>query len=228
MKENRFDLIGYNINSVPISEIIWLNKPLSLSFDLKINDDPAENSAIVDIDFYTKAYGENFEKEQAMSFASITIMKKYISLSYKDFGIKSPDSVNLVKYDNNWHKFEINVFQENLWCPNRKCKFQDCHHVDAEVLSNEYLGLGDRGFKQHRRVSVSIDGSENFYFNYISSANNAVISLGNNNFNLISDKNIYEKIINLAALSKPSISIKNIIAMSGEDSIEFNLKNKIE
>lgn len=228
MKEKKFELIGYNINPVPLSEIIWLNKPLSLSFDLKVNDDPIENSAIVDIDFYTKSSGDTFEKERAKSFVSITVKGKYISLSYNDFKIKSPDFVNLIKYDNDWHKFDIAVFQENLWCPNKKCKFQDCHHVDAEVLSNEYLGWTNKGFKQHRRVSVSIDGSDNFYFNYMSNANNAVISFGNNNFNLTDDKDIYEKIINSKLISKSSVSLKNITAMSGEDEIEFSLKNSIE
>lgn len=226
-QEHAIDLLGYNLNEVPISEVIWLDKSILLSFDLMIHKSPLQYSAIVDIDFFTHDKDKAFEKEKGKSFASITINNKSILLSYNDFSIKSPYIFNLFDYDNKWHSFEIEIFRENLWCSNKKCKFEDCVHLDAEALDNDYLGWDNRGLKKHRRVSLSIDGSEKQYFNYMTDANNSVISFGNNNFNLTKDPKLYADIIKYNLTNKPSLSLKNIKAVSGEDVLEFTLKNNI-
>ncbi len=226
-EEDVLSLFGYNIDPVPISEVLWLNKNIFLSFDLMVSAQPLNHAAILDIDFFTKGDDKVLEKEKAKSFASITINDKSILLSYNDFSIKSPYIFNLFDYDNKWHSFEIEIFRENLWCPNKKCKFEDCVHLDAEALDDDYLGWDNRGLKKHRRVSLSIDGSEKQYFNYMTDANNSVISFGNNNFNLTKDSKLYADIIKYNLANKPSLSLKNIKAVSGEDEVEFTLKNSI-
>jgi|LauGreDrversion4_2_1035121.scaffolds.fasta_scaffold10359_13 hypothetical protein len=226
-QKDTVDLLGYNINPVPISEVIWLNKNILLSFDLMIYEKALKHSAVVDIDFFTHYKDEVFEKEKARSFASVTANDKEILLSWNDFGIKSPYAVKLFDCDNNWHSFEIEIFRENLWCPNKKCKFEDCAHIDAESLGDDYLGWDHKGLKKHRRVSVSIDGLEKKYFNYMTEANNSVISFGNNNFNLTKDPNLHADIVKYNLTNKPSLSLRNIKASYGEDELAFTLKNNI-
>jgi hypothetical protein len=219
-------LLGYNIKDVPISEIIWLNKKSHLVFDVKIQDNPLPYAAVVDIDFFTDISDETFEKETSKSFASILIKNNSVSLSYNDFKLNAPRFFNLIDIDKEWHRFEITISRENLWCPNKKCEFEDCLHLNAELIDNDLIKWTDDKMQKHRVVRIEIDGSKIFYFNYLSGANNLMISFGNNNINAMKDTETHLKALEANSRGESSIIIKNVSAFSDNDEIDFNMVNK--
>jgi hypothetical protein len=225
--KNQIDLIGYNVNPVPTSELIWLYKDVHLSFYLKVHNNPLDYSAIVDIDFFTNNKTEIIEKETAKSFASIVLNGKDVLLHFKDFHINNALIRNLFQYDNEWHRFDIRVFRDNLWCPNKRCKFETCSHAEAKSLGDAYLAWNPKDTKKHRKVSISIDGSEEIYLNYMSDATNAIISFSNNNASKTKDNILLNQIYESSLTNRPSISIKEINALYHEDEITFVLKNHI-
>ena len=219
-------LLGYNIKDVPISEIIWFNKKSHLVFDVKIQDNPLPFAAVVDIDFFTDISDETFGKETAKSFASILIKDNSVSLSYNDFKLKAPRFLNLIDIDKEWHRFEITISRENLWCSNKKCEFEDCLHLNAELIDNDLIKWTDDKMKRHRVVCIKIDGSKIFYFNYLSGANNLMISFGNNSINAMKDAETHLKALKANSRGESSIIIKNVSAFSDNDEIDFNMVNK--
>jgi hypothetical protein len=225
--KNKIDLIGYNVMPVPISEFIWLDKDVHLSFYLKVHNDPLDYSAVVDIDFFTNNKTEIIEKETAKSYASIVLNGKDILLLFKDFHINNAQMRNLFQYDNEWHKFDIKISRENLWCPNKRCKFESCSHVEAKSLGDSYLSWNPKDIKKHRKVSISIDGSKEIYLNYMSEATHSIISFSNNTVNNTKDSTLLNQIIESSLANRPSISLKEINAVYDEDEIEFVLKNYI-
>ena len=227
IEEKVIDLIGYNVSPVPMSEFIWLDKDVHLSFYLKVLDNPLDYSAIVDIEFFNSNKAEIVEKENSKSFVSIVIEDKDIVLYFKEFNINYPFFRNLFRYDKEWHKFEIKIFRDNLWCPNKRCKFEHCAHTEAKSLGDAYLKWNPKDIKRHRRVSLSIDGSEEIYFNYMSHATNAIISFSNNNVDQTQNNMLVDKIVESALINRPSISLKNINAVYDEDEIKFVFKNHI-
>jgi hypothetical protein len=225
--KNQIDLIGYSVTPVPVSELIWLNKDVHLSFYLKVHNDPLEYAAVVDIDFFTSNKKEIIEKETAKSFASIVLNGKDVLLHFKDFHINNTNVRNLFQYDNEWHRFDIKIFRDNLWCPNKRCKFEDCLHVEAKSLGDSYLSWNPKHIKNHIKVSISIDGSKEIYSNYMSGATHSIISFSNNNVNNTKDSILLNQITESSLANRPSISLKEINALYDEDEIEFVLKNYV-
>ena len=225
---DQIDLIGYSVRPVPMSEIIRLNKYVHLSFYLKVYDNPLKYSAIVDVDFFSSNKPEIVEKETAKSFASIVLKDKDILLFFKDFNYGHVFEHKLLRYDDEWHRFDIKIFKDNLWCPNKRCKFEHCIHPEARSLGDIYLSWDPKNIKTHKRVSISIDGSKEIYLNSMNSSSQfAVISFSNNTLDKIKDNILVNQIIESSLTNRPSISIKGINAVHDEDEITFVLKNHI-
>lgn len=219
-------LLGYSIKDVPISETIFLGKKSHLVFDVKIEDDPVPYAAILDIDFFTDNSDGAFAEESSKSFASILIKDDKVSLHHKDFKLNSPQFFKILDIDKEWHRFEITITRENLWCPNKKCQFEECYHLNSEVIDNDLIKWKDTQLKKHRSVCIKIDGSEVFYLNYLSGANYLIMSFGNNNLHGMSDIGVRLKAIEANSLGKSSIILKNVSAFNDNDEIKFNIGNK--
>ena len=224
---NEIHLLGYNVKNVPISDVVWLNKEINLIFDLKIKDNPFPYSAITDIDFFTHIDNQAFEKESARSFASLIIKDSAICLSYNDFNLNQPEFFKILDIDDQWHKFEITISKENLWCPNKKCEFEDCLHLDAELIEDDLIGWKEGVLKRHRRVSIKIDQLNLFNFNYLTGAKYTVVSFGNNNINLIKDPHLNLMVLKSYLRGESSMILKNIYLTTDDDEVEFNMKSKI-
>lgn len=220
-------LLGYNVKDVPISDIVWLNKEVKLGFDIKIKDRPLPYSAITDIDFFTEIDNEVFEKEASRSFASVIIKDNTISLSYNDFNLKTPKFFKLLDIDDQWHKFEITISRENLWCPSKKCEFEDCLHLDAELIEDDLIRWQKNTLKRHRRVSIKIDELDVFNFNYLTGAKYIIISFGNNNVNFLRDPETHLMVLESHSRGDSSMILRGISLISDDDEIEFSMKNKI-
>lgn len=226
INNKELNLLGYNVEDVPISDIVWLNKEAKLSFDIKIKDSHLPYAAITDIDFFTDAMDNDlFEKEASKSFASVIIKNNTVCLSYNDFKLKKPKSFKLLDIDDQWHKFEITISRENLWCPNRKCQFEDCLHLDAELIEDDLIGWGKNTLKKHRRVSIKIDELNVFNFNYLTGAKHIITSFGNNNANLLKDPETHLMVLEAHSKRNSSMVLKNISLISDDDEIEFSMKN---
>lgn len=219
-------LLGYNVKGVPISDIVWLNKEVKLGFDIKIKDNPLHYAAITDIDFFTEIDNEVFEKEAARSFASVIIKDNTISLSYNDFKLK-PNFFKLLDIDDQWHKFEITISRENLWCPSKKCEFEDCLHLDAELIEDDLIRWQKNTLKRHRRVSIKIDELDVFNFNYLTGAKYIIISFGNNNINFLMDPETHLMVLESHSRGNSSMILRDVYLISDDDEIEFSMNNKI-
>jgi hypothetical protein len=227
MNNEELHLLGYNTKDIPMSDIVWLNKQVKLSFNVKIKDSPLPYAAITDIDFFTEIDNEVFQKEASRSFASVIIKDNIIWLSYNDFKLKKPKSFKLLDIDDQWHKFEITISRENLWCPNRKCQFEDCLHLSAELIEDDLIGWGKSTLKKHRRVSIKIDELNVFNFNYLTSAKHIIASFGNNTSNLLKDPETHFMVLEAHSKRESSMILKNISLISDEDEIEFSMKSQI-
>ena len=225
---DQINLSGYSVHPVPMSEILWLNKYVHVSFYLKVYDNPLKYSAIVDVDFFSSNKPEIAEKETAKSFVSIVLKNKDILLFFKDFEHNHVFEHKLLRYDDEWHRFDIKIFKDNLWCPNKRCKFETCAHPEAKSLGDIYLSWNPKDIKRHRRVSISIDGSKEIYLNSMDTNSQfAMISFSNNSLGKTKDIVLVNQIIESSLTNRPSISIKGINAVYDEDEITFVLKNHI-
>lgn len=224
IKNEEINLLGYSLKPVIQSHILSLDGQVCIEFELKIKDNIVENPAIIDIDFFTSQDNDTFIKETAMSYASMVVIENNVCLLRKDFNRKFIKIFEIKESDDEWHNVKITINRENLWCPNKKCQFEDCSHDDAEILSDEYTEWSESRLKRHVRIGIEFDNLETIYINYMSGTENFKLSFGNNNMNSKNRSRIYNRLVSADKVGEYPVSIKNLHSKYKEEEIDLFLK----
>ena len=217
--------LGFNIGDIITSDAKPLDSILDIKFDFKINKDAINNSAIVDIDFFTNDDELHIHREHSKSFCSFIYSSGILSLSQIDFDKKVPLVYKFMENDSLWHTMHILIKPENMWCPSRVCIFEDCWHENSEIINNSEIPADSSNTKKHKRADIYVDELKINTFNYFTlGINYFIVSFGNNNFSPIKHTLEYKGIYEYSLNKINPISIKNVnISLDGKD-IDLNVK----
>lgn len=190
MESNEFLMLGFNQPNETIikNEINDFHKKIQIFFKFKLEDNPLDNAAILDIDFYpnknkyirAKHLGNGWVRRN-MSFGSITKFENEIIFNYIDYGHGNSKNNYLIPVDNLWHSVYVEIKRDNMKCLNKICEFSDCDHNGALSIVNEEIDWDEENKKIHKKIIIKIDDFESKEFNYFTSNQSIEISFGNNN-----------------------------------------------
>jgi len=192
MESNEFFMLGYSEPNETIikNKINKFHKKIEIFFKFKLENDPINSAAILDIDFYSngnkflraKHLGDGWIR-RTLSFGSITKFDNQIIFNYIDFGHGNSKPNNLIPVDNLWHKVHVIIKRDNMKCTNKICEFSDCSHEEALSIKDEEINWNEENTKIHKKIIIKIDDLDSKEFNYFTSNEITQISFGNNNLN---------------------------------------------
>lgn len=233
MNPNEFFMLGYNQPNETIikNEINQFHKKIEIFFKFKLENNPLDNAAILDVDFYegqnkhirARHLGNGWIR-RTMSFGSITKFENEIVFNYIDFGHGSSKKHNIIPIDNLWHNVHVTIKRDNMKCLNKICEFSDCDHDKALSISDEEINWDDENKKIHKKIIIKIDDLEDKEFNYFTSNEMTEISFGNNNLNENISDSIKNEIHKKHYKREKTFSLKDVsIFIDGK---EINLEKK--